>query len=113
MWIAPMGQTGTQLPQATHLSGSIFISSREPPALQAYFLPFSITPQAMRSPELPDGSVALSSAVAWTTMALPSWSNSEFAPAAKVTASVTRSEERRVGKEGGARGAPVHPIQRG
>src|SRR5689334_22444642 len=92
MWIAPIGQTGTQLPQATHLSGSIFIDAPERAALYAYFLAFSITPQAMRSPELPDGSVALSSAVAWTTIALPSWSKIELAPAAKLTASVRASK---------------------
>ena len=42
---------------------------------QAYFV---ITPQAMRSPELPEGSVFISSASAWMTMAVPPLLNSEW-----------------------------------
>src|SRR5690606_25342236 len=49
----------------------------------------SITPQAIRAPELPEGSVTMSSGSAWITMAEPSASKSErVSPSARVTRSV-------------------------
>src|SRR5207253_2033818 len=41
----------------------------------------AMTPQAMRSPALPAGPVMWSSALAWTTTALPSLSKTLLAPA--------------------------------
>jgi hypothetical protein len=46
---------------------------------------FVTTPQAMRSPELPEGSVFMSSALAWMTMAVPPLLKSEWAPSPRVT----------------------------
>src|SRR6185503_3814558 len=53
--------------------------------------PLVMTPQAIRSPELPAGSVTLSSAVACTTMALPSASKTDVCPASSVMLSMSAS----------------------
>jgi alanine dehydrogenase len=52
---------------------------------------FVITPQAIRSPELPEGSVMLSSAPTWTTMALPSASKMDVSPLPSVILSMSAS----------------------
>ena len=39
----------------------------------------------MRSPELPEGSVFMSSALAWMTMAVPPLLKSEWGPSVRVT----------------------------
>ena len=43
--------------------------------MQIYFV---IAPQAMRSPELPEGSVFMSSALAWMTIDVPPLLKSEW-----------------------------------
>jgi len=54
-----------------------------PYVIRDYFLSvlessyFVTTPQAMRSPEFPEGSVFMSSALAWMTMAVPPLLKSE------------------------------------
>jgi hypothetical protein len=56
---------------------------RRPPARTRCYR--TITPQAMRAPELPAGSVTSSSGPAWMTRAVPAGWNREFGPAARVT----------------------------
>src|ERR1700720_316361 len=46
---------------------------------------FVTTPQAMRSPEFPEGSVFMSSALAWTTSAVPPLLKSEWLSFPKFT----------------------------
>lgn len=46
---------------------------------------FVIVPQAMRSPALPEGSVFMSSALAWMTRAVPPFEYSEFGPSLRFT----------------------------
>ena len=56
-----------------------------PTIVHALLLYFVTTPQAMRSPELPEGSVFISSALAWMTSAVPPLLNSEWASAPRFT----------------------------
>src|SRR5213595_341772 len=67
------------------------------PLLQCSIVPYFfgwpavMTPQATRSPELPAGSLILSSALAWITRALPSASNTEVVPGLRVMPSAKTS----------------------
>jgi hypothetical protein len=49
---------------------------------------FLTAPQAMRSPELPEGSVFMSSALAWITIAVPPLLKRECGPSDNVTSSL-------------------------
>ena len=61
-------------PRRTDCTGGSFLSLRYEPGCV-------ITPQAMRLPELPDGSVFMSSAFSWTMIDVPPFANSESAAA--------------------------------
>src|SRR5215469_8682656 len=68
-----------------------FFQGQQPlPLAGSLSLYFSMTPQAMRSPELPDGSDIKSSAFAWMTSAVPPSWKSEFVPSPRVTPLATR-----------------------